>query len=109
MDAVAAISLLRMAAADLAVEPWQRPSDAYLVELGLDALTAGVEVPSLPLLAGLARGECPQARELFDLVLEQLACCRRLRKILPRRDGPRPSGGPARSWRADSIPYTERG
>ncbi|MER6345044.1 hypothetical protein ACWC10_06295 [Streptomyces sp. NPDC001595] len=67
-----AISLIRMAAADLAMEPWQRPSDAYLVQLGLDALMADVEAPSLPLLAGLARGEYPQARELFELVLEEL-------------------------------------
>ncbi|MFC8596531.1 hypothetical protein [Streptomyces atroolivaceus] len=72
MDAVVAISLIRMAAADLAMEPWQRPSDAYLVQLGLDALMADIEAPSLPLLAGLARGEHPQARELFDLVLEEL-------------------------------------
>ncbi|GAB7028587.1 hypothetical protein AB0G35_34485 [Streptomyces sp. NPDC021749] len=72
MDAVVAISLIRMAAADLAMEPWQRPSDAYLVQLGLDALMADIEAPSLPLLAGLARGEYPQARELFDLVLEEL-------------------------------------
>ncbi|MEU6667979.1 hypothetical protein [Streptomyces sp. NPDC046727] len=61
-----------MAAADLAMESWQRPSDAYLVQLGLDALMADVEAPSLPLLAGLARGEYSQARELFDLVLEEL-------------------------------------
>ncbi|MFJ7495384.1 hypothetical protein ACIQZB_30145 [Streptomyces sp. NPDC097727] len=61
-----------MAAADLTMEPWQRPSDAYLVQLGLDALMADIEAPSLPLLAGLARGEYPQARELFDLVLEEL-------------------------------------
>jgi hypothetical protein len=67
-----AISLIRMAAADLSVAPWQRPSDAYLVQLGLDALMADVEAPSLPLLAGLARGEYPQARELFGLVLEEL-------------------------------------
>ncbi|GAB1331886.1 hypothetical protein [Streptomyces sennicomposti] len=72
MDAVVAISLIRMAAADLAMAPWQRPSDAYLVQLGLDTLMADIEVPSLPLLAGLARGEYPQARELFDLVLEEL-------------------------------------
>ena len=72
MDAAVAISLIRMAAADLAMEPWQRPSDDYLVQLGLDALMAGIESPSLPLLAGLARGEYPQARELFDLVLEEL-------------------------------------
>ncbi|MFD4861624.1 hypothetical protein [Streptomyces atratus] len=67
-----AISLIRMAAADLSMAPWQRPSDAYLVQLGLDALMADVEAPSLPLLAGLARGEYPQARELFGLVLEEL-------------------------------------
>ncbi|WP_432043978.1 hypothetical protein [Streptomyces cadmiisoli] len=61
-----------MAAADLTMDPWWRPSDAYLVQLGLDALMADIEAPSLPLLAGLARGEYPQARELFDLVLEEL-------------------------------------
>ncbi|MCX5416343.1 hypothetical protein [Streptomyces sp. NBC_00059] len=33
---------------------------------------ADIEAPSLPQLAGLARGEYPQARELFDLVLEEL-------------------------------------
>ncbi|MFB7247317.1 hypothetical protein CW362_30570 [Streptomyces populi] len=59
------------AAADLVMEPWQRPSDAHLVQLGLDALTTGVEAPSLPLPAGLARGEDSRARELFDLVLEE--------------------------------------
>ncbi|MFV5995428.1 hypothetical protein ACNPQM_24100 [Streptomyces sp. NPDC056231] len=72
MDAEVAISLIRMAAADLTMEPWQRPADAYLVQLGLDALMADIEAPSLPLLAGLARGEYPQARELFNLVLEEL-------------------------------------
>ncbi|MEU0195831.1 hypothetical protein ABZ250_39445 [Streptomyces afghaniensis] len=72
MDAVVAISLIRMAAADLTMKPWQRPSDAYLVQLGLDALMADIEAPSLPLLAGLARGEYVQARELFELVLEEL-------------------------------------
>ncbi|MFJ9871412.1 hypothetical protein [Streptomyces sp. NPDC101165] len=61
-----------MAAADLPMAPWQRPSDAYLVQLGLDALMADVEAPSLPLLAGLARGEYPQARDMFDLVLKEL-------------------------------------
>ncbi len=73
MDAVVAISLFRMAAADLVMAPWQRPSDAHLVQLGLDGLTADIEAPSLPLLAGLARGEHSQARELFNLVLEELS------------------------------------
>ncbi|MFF1544747.1 hypothetical protein [Streptomyces sp. NPDC058291] len=35
--------------------------------------TAVREAPSLALLAGLARGEYPQARELFGLVLEELS------------------------------------
>ncbi|MFI2238109.1 hypothetical protein [Streptomyces chrestomyceticus] len=61
-----------MAGADLSMAPWQRPSDACLVQLGLDALMADVAAPSLPLLAGLARGESPQARELFGLVLDEL-------------------------------------
>lgn len=72
MDAVVAISLIRMAAADLAMEPWQRPPDAYLVQLCLNALMADIEAPSLPLLAGLARDEYSQARELFALALEEL-------------------------------------
>ncbi|MFI8895494.1 hypothetical protein [Streptomyces paradoxus] len=72
MDAEVAISLIRMAAADLALAPWWRPSDAHLVQLGLDALMADIEAPSIPLLAGLARGEYPKARELFALVLEEL-------------------------------------
>lgn len=37
MDAAVAISLIRMAGADLSMAPWQRPSDACLVQLGLDA------------------------------------------------------------------------
>ncbi|MDR3083470.1 MAG: hypothetical protein LBV60_21570, partial [Streptomyces sp.] len=61
-----------MAAADLAMEPWLRPSDAHLVELGLDALMADIEAPSLPLLAGLVDGEHSQARELFVSVLDEL-------------------------------------
>ncbi|GAA2766476.1 hypothetical protein GCM10010103_55170 [Streptomyces paradoxus] len=72
ITAITALRLIRMAAADLAMAPWQRPRDADLVQLGLDALMTDIEAPSLPLLAGLARGEYPQARELFDLVLEEL-------------------------------------
>ncbi|MFJ3231251.1 hypothetical protein [Streptomyces sp. NPDC086787] len=33
---------------------------------------ADIEAPSLPLLTGLTRSEYPSARELFDLVLEEL-------------------------------------
>jgi hypothetical protein len=72
VEAVGAVSLIRMAAANLAGEPWQRPSDACLVQVGLDALLVGVEAPSFFLPAGLARGEYPQARGLFGLVLQEL-------------------------------------
>ncbi|KQX56294.1 MULTISPECIES: hypothetical protein [unclassified Streptomyces] len=43
-----------------------------LVRAGLDALTAGVDSPSLALLAGLLRSEEPEAPELFDQVLDEL-------------------------------------
>ncbi|CAM5674276.1 hypothetical protein SAVIM338S_07122 [Streptomyces avidinii] len=43
-----------------------------LIQAGLDALTAGVESPSLAMLAGLLRTEEPEAPELFDRVLEEL-------------------------------------
>ncbi|MFK0254979.1 hypothetical protein [Streptomyces sp. NPDC090445] len=43
-----------------------------LIQAGLDALLAGVESPSLALLAGLTRSEEPEAQELFDRVLEEL-------------------------------------
>ncbi|MFD3580471.1 hypothetical protein [Streptomyces sp. NPDC058644] len=43
-----------------------------LIQAGLDALIAGVESPSLAMLAGLLRSEEPEAPELFDHVLEEL-------------------------------------
>jgi hypothetical protein len=43
-----------------------------LVHAGLDALIAGVESPSLAMLAGLLRSEEPEAPALFDQVLEEL-------------------------------------
>ncbi|MFD7480183.1 hypothetical protein ACFV8Z_51100 [Streptomyces sp. NPDC059837] len=43
-----------------------------LIQAGLDALTAGVESPSLAMLAGLLRSEEPEAPTLFDQVLEEL-------------------------------------
>ncbi|MFF1839465.1 hypothetical protein ACFVXE_35640 [Streptomyces sp. NPDC058231] len=43
-----------------------------LIQVGLDALIAGIESPSLALLAGLLRSEEPAAPELFDQVLEEL-------------------------------------
>lgn len=43
-----------------------------LIQAGLDALIAGVESPSLPMLAGLLRSEEPEAPALYDQVLEEL-------------------------------------
>ncbi|MEV6164130.1 hypothetical protein AB0L71_19760 [Streptomyces sp. NPDC052052] len=43
-----------------------------LIKTGLEALIAGVESPSLAMLAGLLRSEEPEAPELFDRVLEEL-------------------------------------
>lgn len=43
-----------------------------LIQAGVDALIAGVESPSLAMLAGLLRSEEPDAPELFDQVLEEL-------------------------------------
>ncbi|MFJ2774901.1 hypothetical protein [Streptomyces sp. NPDC087300] len=43
-----------------------------LIQAGVDALIAGVESPSLAMLAGLLRSEEPEAPELFDHVLEEL-------------------------------------
>ncbi|MEU9791136.1 hypothetical protein AB0E27_10940 [Streptomyces sparsogenes] len=43
-----------------------------LIQAGLDALIAGVESPSLAILAGLLRREEPEAPALFDQVLEEL-------------------------------------
>ncbi|MFJ2933124.1 hypothetical protein ACIO8G_10155 [Streptomyces sp. NPDC087219] len=43
-----------------------------LIQAGLNALIAGVESPSLAMLAGLLRSEEPEAPALFDQVLEEL-------------------------------------
>lgn len=43
-----------------------------LIEAGLNALMAGVESPSLAMLAGLLRSEEPEAPALFNQVLEEL-------------------------------------
>ncbi|MCX4750734.1 hypothetical protein OG455_35405 [Kitasatospora sp. NBC_01287] len=48
------------------------PGSDQLIRFGLDALLAGVDSPSLPLLAGLGRNEEPQALDLFDQVLDEL-------------------------------------
>lgn len=43
-----------------------------LIQVGLDALLAGVQSPSLVMLAGLVRSEEPEASALFDQVLQEL-------------------------------------
>ncbi|MFJ6940960.1 hypothetical protein [Streptomyces sp. NPDC101132] len=43
-----------------------------LIQAGLDALLAGVDCPSIGMLAGLTRREEPEAPELFDQVLDEL-------------------------------------
>ncbi|MGK5640707.1 hypothetical protein ACSNOK_20680 [Streptomyces sp. URMC 126] len=43
-----------------------------LIQAGLDALLAGVDSPTLPLLAGLTRREEPEAQQLFGQVAEEL-------------------------------------
>ncbi|GAA1714486.1 hypothetical protein GCM10009680_64680 [Streptomyces yatensis] len=50
----------------------QRIGSDRLIQAGLDALIAGVDSPSLAMLAGLLRSEEPEAPELFDRVLEEL-------------------------------------
>ncbi|MFF7750118.1 hypothetical protein ACFZCP_12805 [Streptomyces sp. NPDC007971] len=46
-------------------------SDRF-IQTGLDALLAGVDTPSIALLAGLTRREEPEAPDLFDQVLDEL-------------------------------------
>ncbi|MCF2530739.1 hypothetical protein [Yinghuangia soli] len=73
MDERVALSLIRMAAADmLPAVGWGQPPDAQLVRLGVDALCAGVDSPSLAQLAGLGRNEYGEARDLFVCVLDEL-------------------------------------
>jgi hypothetical protein len=43
-----------------------------LIRLGVDALLADLDTPSLRVLAGLRRSEEPEARELFERVLDEL-------------------------------------
>ncbi|MER6141924.1 hypothetical protein ABT174_18055 [Streptomyces sparsogenes] len=50
----------------------RRVGSDRLIQAGLDALIAGVESPSLAMLAGLLRSEEPEAPALFDQVLEEL-------------------------------------
>ncbi|GGW72437.1 hypothetical protein [Streptomyces xantholiticus] len=68
-----------------------------LIQAGLDALVAGVESPSLAMLAGLLRSEEPEAPELFDQVLEELGLL-----FHPPAD-PRAAKWAAAYWTASQI------
>lgn len=70
MDIEAAIRALRFVAIDRLVG--EHVGSDRLIQLGLEALLAGVDIPSLALLAGLTRAEEPQAQELFDKVTAEL-------------------------------------
>jgi hypothetical protein len=50
----------------------REPGSERLIRAGLDAVLAGVNSPSMVLLAGLGRREEPEARELFSRVVEEL-------------------------------------
>ncbi|MFI7678259.1 hypothetical protein [Actinophytocola sp. NPDC049390] len=43
-----------------------------LIRLALDALLDGVDTPALRQLAGLTRAEEPEARDLFEVVIDEL-------------------------------------
>ncbi|MEV4639452.1 hypothetical protein AB0J80_19075 [Actinoplanes sp. NPDC049548] len=70
MEADQVVKRMRLIAADDAAG-LMTGSDR-LIRLGLDALLAGVDSPSLPLLAGLTRAEEPEAQGLFHQVLDEL-------------------------------------
>jgi hypothetical protein len=80
-----AIKQLRMLALSRAIGRFI--GSDQLIQVGLDALLAGVDTPSLPLLAGLGRREEPEAPELFDQVMEELGFTHEL-----------PHGSTARRW-----------
>ncbi|MER5934212.1 hypothetical protein [Streptomyces sp. NPDC002054] len=50
----------------------QRGDTGLLIQAALRALMAGVDTPSLPLLAGLLRSEKGEAKELFGQVADEL-------------------------------------
>jgi hypothetical protein len=70
LEASAAIARLRAAAIDQAAGRGARPDE--LIRLGLSALLAGVDTPSLRMLAGLGRNEEREARDLFAAVIDEL-------------------------------------
>ncbi len=70
MDTEAALATLRMVAIDRLVG--RHVGSDRLIRVGLEALLAGADAPSLPPLAGLTSAEEPDAQELFDRVAAEL-------------------------------------
>lgn len=70
MDTETAIAMLRTVAIGRLVG--RHVGSDKLIQFGSEALLAGVDSPSLPLLAGLTRAEEPDAQELFDRVAAEL-------------------------------------
>ncbi|MEU4244417.1 hypothetical protein [Actinoplanes sp. NPDC026619] len=70
MNTEASIAALRTVTIDRLVG--RHVGSDRLIQLGLDALLAGVDAPSLPLLAGLTHAEEQDAQELFDRVTAEL-------------------------------------
>ncbi|MEY9871177.1 hypothetical protein ABH931_000642 [Streptacidiphilus sp. MAP12-33] len=74
---------------------WVDPAE--FVEVALAALLAGVDSPSLALLAGLGHNELAQADELFGQVLEELDL------VFPWPADPDEALGALVRWRAREI------
>jgi len=71
-----ALKGLRMLAVERSIGRFgvRRPVGSdVLIQTGLDALLAGVDSPSLRMLAGLGRSEGPEASELFDAAIDELS------------------------------------
>jgi hypothetical protein len=70
MTEIEALEQLRTFAEEMAIGV--EVSCDRVIQAGLDALLAGVESPSLALLAGLFHWECEEAGPLFDQVVAEL-------------------------------------
>lgn len=75
-----------------------------LIQMGLDALMAGVESPSLAMLAGLLRSEEPEPQLSSTRSWRSSDSSSNRRPTLGPRSGPWPTGLPVRSWTDLSIP-----
>ncbi|MFF7976702.1 hypothetical protein [Streptomyces sp. NPDC007905] len=75
----------------------RRVGSDRLIQAGLDALVAGVDSPSLAMLAGLLRSEEAEAPGLFDQVLKELGL------IFRPPDDPRAAKWAMAYWVAEQI------